>query len=141
MSHSLILLSIQHIMKKTEKVSSTPQIQAHLKSLLAALAENKAVTPEMIKEMKEMRERFIEIEQPTIVKSIRLVYEHLAAYGTINNLSYWEAEEVELDDENSGYEYYLGLLKNPANKYNREEIKEINVQLKAIAEGIVDEEE
>mgnify|MGYP001942422632 CR=1 FL=1 len=141
MSHSLILLSIQHIMKKTEKVSSTPQIQAHLKSLLAALAENKAVTPEMIKEMKEMRERFIEIEQPTIVKSIRLVYEHLAAYETINNLSYWEAEEVELDDDNAGYEYYLGLLKNPANKYNREEIKEINVQLKAIADGIVDEEE
>lgn len=121
-------------MKKTEKKTSTPQIQAHLKNLLAALAENNTVTAEMIEEMKEMRERFIELEQPTIVKSIRLVYEHLEAYDTINNLSYWEEEEIELDNENSGYEYYLGLLKNPGNKYNREEIKELNVLLKGFGQ-------
>jgi hypothetical protein len=128
-------------MKKADKVTSTPQIQAHLKNLLAALAEHNAVTPEMVVEMKEMRERFIEIEQPTIVKSIRLVYEHLEAYDTINNLSYWAEEEIELDNENSGYEYYLGLLKNPGNKYNREEIKEINVLLKTFGQEVEEDEE
>ncbi len=120
-------------MKKVEKVSSTPEIKAHLNNLLATLAETKKVTAEMIDEMKAMRELFIDINQPTIVKSIRLVYEHISAYETLNNLSYWEQEEIELTDENSGYEYFLGLLKNPTNKYNREEIKEINVLLKAFS--------
>ncbi len=91
--------------------------------------------------MKALRELFKEMKQPTIVKSIRLVYEHLAAHDTLDNLSYWEEEEIELDEENSSYEYYIGLLTNPTNKYNREEIKELNALLKAKASGDDEEDE
>lgn len=127
-------------MKKTVEKDVMKAIQTNIKALQAAYKTNKKVTPEMIEEMKALRELFKEMKQPTIVKSIRLVYEHLDAYDTLDNLSYWEEEEIELDEENSSYEYYIGLLTNPTNKYNREEIKEINALLKGFGQEEEEEE-
>jgi len=122
-------------MKKIGKIYSTPQIKKHLASLKAAYNENQAVTPEMIEEMKEMRECFIEIKQPTLVKSIRLVYEYLQINESLDDLPFWEAEEIVIDEENPSYTYYLGLLENPSNKFNREEIRELNSLLKEMAQA------
>jgi hypothetical protein len=121
-------------MKKTVEKDVLSAIRSKIEALQAAYRQHKEVTAEMIEEMKALRELFKEIKQPTIVKSIRLVYEHLDAYQTLDNLSYWEEEEIELDEENSSFEYYIGLLTNPTNKYNREEIKELNALLKAQGE-------
>jgi len=122
-------------MKKTiEKNVVDSGMKKIIDDLKAAYQTNKSVTPEMTEQMKALRELFKNIKQPTVVKSIRLVYEHIAAHGNLDNLSYWEEEEIEIDEENSSYEYYLGLLCNPTNKYNREEIKEINILLKEMAE-------
>lgn len=122
-------------MKKTVDKDALNSIKEIIKELVVAYKAKKEVTPEMIEQMKAMRELFKELEKPTIVKSIRLAYEHIGNHGSLDNLSYWEAEEIELDEENSSYEYYLGLLTNPTNKYNREEIKELNILLKEIAEA------
>ncbi|WMX13549.1 MULTISPECIES: hypothetical protein [unclassified Aureispira] len=122
-------------MKKTVDKNVLNSIKEIIKGLVTAYKTNKEVTPEMIEQMKAMRELFKELEQPTIVKSIRLAYEHIGNHGSLDNLPYWEEEEIELDEENSSFEYYLGLLTNPTNKYNREEIKELNVLLKEIAEA------
>lgn len=122
-------------MKKTVDKNVLNSIKEIIKELIAAYKANKEVTPEMIEQMKAMRELFKDLEQPTIVKSIRLAYEHIGNYGNLDNLPYWEEEEIELDDENSSFEYYLGLLMNPTNKYNREEIKELNVLFKGIADA------
>lgn len=122
-------------MKKTVDKNVLKAIQQHLDNLKAAYQENKAVSEAMIDEMKAVRELFKELEQPTIVKSVRLVYEHLQAHDNLDNLSYWEAEEIVIDEENSSFEYYIGLLTNPTNKYNREEIKELNISLKEVAEA------
>lgn len=122
-------------MKKTVDKDVLNSIKGIIKELVAAYKENKEVTPEMIEQMKAMRELFKELEQPTIVKSIRLTYEHIGNHGNLDNLPYWEEEEIELDEENSSFEYYLGLLTNPTNKYNREEIKELNILLKGITEA------
>lgn len=122
-------------MKKTVDKDVLNSIKEIIKELVAAYKTDKKVTPEMIEQMKAMRELFKELEQPTIVKSIRLTYEHLGNYGSLDNLTYWEEEEIELDEENSSFEYYLGLLTNPTNKYNREEIKELNILLKGIPEA------
>ncbi|MGH1339571.1 MAG: hypothetical protein ACRBFS_25865 [Aureispira sp.] len=121
-------------MKKTVEKDVMNAIRRNIEGLQTAYKTNKEVTPAMIDEMKALRELFKELQQPTIVKSIRLVYEHLAAYDTLDNLSHWETEEIELDEENSSFEYYIGLLTNPTNKYNREEIKELNVLLKGFGE-------
>ena len=86
--------------------------------------------------MRALRELFKQTEQqPTIVKSIRLVYEHIQHHGSLDGLRYWEEEEIELDEQNPSFLYYVDLLTNPSNKYNREEIKELNLQLKELAEG------
>lgn len=121
-------------MKKTVEKDVMNTIKAKIEDLQTAYQSQKEVTPEMIEELKALRELFKELQKPTIVKSIRLVYEHIEAYGSLDNLSYWEEEEIELDEENSSFEYYIGLLTNPTNKYNREEIKELNVLLKGFGE-------
>lgn len=122
-------------MKKTVDKNVFNTVKQLLEDLTAAYRANQEVTDEIINQLKELREAFKEMELPTIVKSIRLVYEHLEAYGTLDNLPYWEEEEIDLDEENSSFEYYLGLLANPTNKYNREEIKSINAMLKEIADS------
>jgi hypothetical protein len=122
-------------MKKTVDKDVLNSIKEIIQELVAAYKTNKEVKPEMIEQMKAMRELFKELEQPTIVKSIRLTYEHLGNHGSLDSLSYWEDEEIELDEENSSFEYYLGLLTNPTNKYNREEIKELNILLKGTPEA------
>ena len=119
-------------MKKTVDKDVLNSIKEIIKELVATYKAKKEVSPEMIEQMKAMRELFKELEQPTIVKSIRLAYEHIGNHGNLDNLTYWEEEEIELDDDNTSFEYYLGLLTNPTNKYNREEIKELNILLKGI---------
>lgn len=120
-------------MKKTVDKNSIGTIKQHIDELGAAYKKEQKVTDKMIKQMKEMREVFKEMQLPTIVKSVRLTYEHIENYGSLDNLPYWEDEEVEIDEEHSSFEYYLDLLSNPTNKYNREEIKELNNLLKDIA--------
>ena len=123
-------------MKKTiEKSVVVAQTKKMIVALKSAYKANKEVSPEMIEEMKALRELFKDLQQPTIVKSVRLTYEHIGIHGNLDNLSYWEEEEIEIDADNSSFEYYLGLLTNPTNKYNREEIKELNILLKGFAES------
>lgn len=121
-------------MKKTVEKDVMNTIKTKIEGLQTAYQNHKEVTPEMIEELKALRELFKELQKPTIVKSIRLVYEHIEVHGSLDNLSYWEEEEIELDENNSSFEYYIGLLTNPTNKYNREEIKELNVLLKEMRE-------
>ena len=99
--------------------------------------------PALIAKMKELREVFIEHEQPTIVKSLRLAYEHIEHYGDYR-LTYMgrdeslleEGEEVEAPAEGiSPFEYFMDLLANPTNKYNKDEIKEVNLLLKESLEA------
>ena len=122
-------------MKKTvdKDIVSTKMIALldSIKSSFSAEAYNE----ETLAQMKELREMFKAVQQPTIVKSVRLVYEHLSEYGNLDSLPYWEQEEIELDNQQTSICYYLDLLYNPSNKYNKEEIKEINAMLKEIAEG------
>jgi hypothetical protein len=129
-------------MAKTDKKLRDPKIEAHINNILAAYSKDPKIGEGIINEMKAMRELFIEHAQPTIVKSIRLAYEHIEKYGDFQ-IDYHNDEEP-FDDpeaEDGGgeieielpvpiFEYYIGLLGNPTNKYNRDEIKEINILLK-----------
>jgi hypothetical protein len=110
-----------------------PKIKTIINQLLELNAQEEQVTPAMIELMKTMRELFIELEQPTIVKSIRLAFQHIEKFGNLDNLPYWSDEELEFDMTASTYEYYIRLMLNPLNRFNKEEIKEINIQLKEMA--------
>jgi hypothetical protein len=122
-------------MKKTiDSNTISEAMKQILDELKSSFQKNKEVTDDVVVKMKELRELYKEIQQPTMVKSIRLTYEHLLNFGTLDNLTYWETEEIELDDECTSIGYYFDLLYKPFNKYNREEIKEINILLKEMAE-------
>ncbi len=124
-------------MAKIDKRLRDPKIIAHVRRIVGLhLDADQGFTPEIIEEMKAMREHFIKHHaQPTIVKSIRLAYEHIAKYNAFavdyqNDEPNEEDGELDTELPVSLFEYYIGLLSNPTNKYNRDEIKELNILLK-----------
>lgn len=116
--------------KKEGKKIEDQRVFDHIKSIKKTYtAAKQQITAPVVEEMKALREVFIELQHPTLVKSVRLVYEYAAEFGEFS-IAPWEEDA----DANS-FEYYLELLENPFNKYNREEIKELNIFLKGRLNG------
>jgi hypothetical protein len=106
-----------------------PRIPKYLEDIKNSYLENNNFSDDVVAKMKELREIYKEHKQPTLVKSVRLVYEFAADFDGFH-IQLWEDE-----NDISSLEYYLDLLSNPFNKYNREEIKELNNYLKAKLNG------
>lgn len=81
---------------------------------------------ELIDALKELREVFKAAGDPTLTKVTRLTYEHIQANEDFN-IDIFE-EDREGTDETS-FEYFLSLLKDADNKFNREEIQEYKALL------------
>ena len=121
------------IMRKTDKKISDIQVDTLVARILENYNQNQSISSAVIADLYTLRERYILHEQPTVVKSIRLCCEHLEKFNQFQ-LTYWNDEE---DGELTVpiFEYYVGLIANPTNKYNRDEIKEVNILLKASLTG------
>jgi hypothetical protein len=115
--------------KKEEKKNRDPKVVDLVEKIKDAFANDNGFSNNVVSAMQELRSLFIEQEQPTLVKSIRLVYEYAEAFGNFS-IDAWE-EEGGL----GSFDYYLGLLENSNNKYNKEEIKALNNYLKARLAG------
>ena len=115
--------------KKEEKKIRDPRISDLMALIVKYHKKNKPFSADLVKKMQELRELYIEFEQPTLVKSIRLVCEYAEAFEMFK-IDAWE-EEGGL----SSLEYFLYLLNNSHNKYNKEELKSLNTYLKARLEG------
>jgi hypothetical protein len=76
-----------------------------------------------------LQELYIEFEQPTLVKSIRLVCEYAEAFEVFK-IDAWEEE-----GGMSSLDYFLYLLNNAHNKYNKDELKSLNTYIKARLDG------
>jgi len=111
--------------KKEEKKNRDPKVSDLVEKIKNAYANDNGISKEVVSKMQELRNLFIEQEQPTLVKSIRLVYEYAEAFDGFS-IDAWEEEGGLVS-----FDYYLGLLENFNNKYNKEEIKALNVFLKA----------
>jgi hypothetical protein len=120
-------------MRKTDKKISDMQVETLVEGILKNYNPSAPILAEVIADLYMLRERYMLHEQPTVVKSIRLCCEHLEKFGQFQ-LAYWNDEE---DGELTVpiFEYYMGLISNPTNKYNRDEIKEVNILLKASLTG------
>ena len=115
--------------KKDDKKNRDPRVIQLVEQIKKAYKKDKKFSEDVVNTMKEVRQIFIELEQPAIVKAIRLVYEYAETFkGFVIEL--WEE-----DSETTSLEYFVGLLDNFHNKYNREEIRAINVFLKARLAG------
>lgn len=116
--------------KKDGKKIEDQRVFDLINAIRAAYADNKQeISGSVVEKMQELRNVFIELQHPTLVKSVRLVYEYAAEFGAFS-IEPWEE-----DTETNSFEYYLELLENPFNKYNREEIKELNNFLKGRLNG------
>ena len=137
-------------MRKLElKKLQDPRI-AKLTADIRGRYQTEGCSEALIENLIELREVYIELEQPSIVKCIRLACEHIDKYQDFV-LPYWGNDAFEEDNNENNDEtksekqgqkidlsasmgpsflYFLDLVANPSNKYNRDEIKEINILLK-----------
>jgi len=91
------------------------------------------ISEKVITQMKELREWFkANLNEPGYVKMIRLAYENIEENSGDYTFLY-----LEEDDGKSNLEYFLDLLGEYQNKYNKEELQEI----RNLMEGIVPETE
>jgi len=115
------------------------------KDVLKEIESNGAGSEKVVELLLEMREFFIESEDPTVTKVLRLTAEHIEENGTfeLNILSDLEVTETDEDEEaevteaalleeysaEDNLKYLLTLCFDAQNKYNREELFEIRDQL------------
>jgi hypothetical protein len=115
--------------KKEEKKIKDNRINELVNQIRSLYQNEQVINEDIVEKMKDLRNVFIELEQPTLVKSIRLVYEYADAVGEFL-IDAWEEEGGV-----SSFEYFLYLISNAHNKYNRDEIKAMNDYLKARLAG------
>lgn len=115
--------------------------------ILKEIEANGAESERLPQMLMDLREFFLENEDPTVTKVLRLTAEHLTENGTfeINILSDVEVVEATSEDgeeveEKAGdlleeysaednIKYLLTLCMDAQNKYNREELFEVRDQL------------
>ncbi len=120
-----------------------PQAKKLNQDILKEIDENGAGSERLIQLLLQLREFFIEAEDPTVTKVLRLTAEHLQENGTFelniqSDLEVREDAEEEEEVEDvllEGYSaeenlrYLMILCMDAQNKYNREELFEIRDNL------------
>jgi hypothetical protein len=103
---------------------------------IIALVEKKGLeAPQLIDELKALREHAIKEQDPLVTKVLRLTYEFLGENSAFDVQAQFDEDEEgnEYPMEIEGKEnflYLLNLLKNADHKINREEIKDYRTALK-----------
>ena len=93
----------------------------------------------LTKELKKLRAYALEEGNPTLVKVLRLTYEHIENYGSFfipipdeepvdeidgAEVSYKPGEDPSKDDPVESLNYLLSVMSNPSNKTNLNELRE-----------------
>jgi hypothetical protein len=95
------------------------QYDKKVSELRKLVSYEKLDLPKIIGLMKEIRDIVKAVGDPLVVKTLRLVYENIEKNGELS-MQYLEDEE-----DLNNLEYFVDLLKDTTNKYNREELEEI----------------
>ena len=106
-----------------------------LEQIIANVEKKGLEAPQLIEDLKELREMALLEQDPLVVKSLRLTYEFLQENDCFDVEAQYEEDEEgneypnEIDDKENLL-YFLNLLKNADHKINREEIKDYRSALK-----------
>jgi len=106
-----------------------------LEQIIANVEKKGLEAPQLIEDLKELREMALLEQDPLVVKSLRLTYEFLQENDCFDVEAQYEEDEegneypIEIDDKENLL-YLLNLLKNADHKINREEIKDYRSALK-----------
>lgn len=88
--------------------------------------KDNAAKSQTISDLNTLRNYFIEVKEPMLTKLVRLAYEYLENHGNFDiEIEDFNPEEA----EQSTFEYFMELVMNYDNKYNREELAEFKARL------------
>ena len=104
------------------------ELLKQINKIQQSLLKKGIVVDTLVKDLKKLREFFIEEKLPRVVKIIRFTYEHIENYKTFN-ISMPEDEGSDSEEELSVDEmrieslnYLLSLLQKPTQKLNAEDL-------------------
>jgi hypothetical protein len=83
------------------------------------------VNEKVINDLKNLRNYFIDIQDPTLTKILRLTYEYLETNGEFNI----QLDDFEEDADINSFEYLMQLIAAYDNNYNREELNEYKFKM------------
>jgi hypothetical protein len=118
-------------------IMNHPKGKEVLKRIQNSYAENGLAVDQLVPLLKELRPYAIEIENPLLVKIIRMTYEHLEEY---NDFLIRYVDDS-LGEEVNDFGYLLQLIADPDNKYNKEDLQEYRDRLKMYPDVPVEEPE
>ena len=112
-------------------------VAANLKldSIIANVEKKGMKAPNLVEDLKELRELALKEQDPLVTKVLRLSYEFITENGTFDVQAQYEEDEEENEypieiEEVENFLYLLNLLKKADHKINREEIKDYRTALK-----------
>lgn len=106
-----------------------------LEAIISNVEKDGILYPNVVDDLKELREQALKEQDPLVVKVLRLTYEYLIDRDAFDVQAQFEEDEegneypIEIDDKENML-YLLNLLKNAEHKINREEIKDYRTSLK-----------
>jgi hypothetical protein len=106
-----------------------------LDALISKVEQHGVSAPNLVQDLKDLRESALLEQDPLVVKVLRLTYEFLEENNAFDVEAQYEEDEegneypIEIDDKENLL-YLLNLLKNAEHKINREEIKDYRTSLK-----------
>ena len=106
-----------------------------LDEIIAKVEKKGLEAPQLIDDLKELREFALKEQDPLVTKVLRLTYEFLGENSSFDVQAQFDEDEegneypIEIED-NENLLYLLNLLKNADHKINREEIKDFRTALK-----------
>lgn len=106
-----------------------------LETIISKVEKDGILYPNVVDDLKELREQALKEQDPLVVKVLRLSYEYLTDRDAFDVQAQYEEDEegneypIEIDDKENML-YLLNLLKNAEHKINREEIKDYRTALK-----------
>lgn len=113
----------------------TAEANQKLEAIVEKVEKKGISAPNLVEDLRELREIALKEQDPLVTKVLRLTYEYLSANESFDvEAQYDEDEEgneypIEVDDKENLL-YLLNLLKNADHKINREEIKDYRTALK-----------
>ncbi|NVK63456.1 MAG: hypothetical protein HWE22_02670 [Flavobacteriales bacterium] len=106
-----------------------------LDSIIENVEKHGVEAPNLVEDLKELREYALKEQDPLVTKVLRLSYEYITENGSFDVQAQFEEDEEENEypieiEDNDNLLYLLNLLKKADHKINREEIKDYRTALK-----------
>lgn len=106
-----------------------------LEAIISNVEKDGIMYPNVVDDLKELREQALKEQDPLVVKVLRLSYEFLQENNGFEVQAQFEEDEEGSEypleiEEKENFLYLLNLLKNADHKINREEIKDYRTALK-----------